>query len=106
MGDPVVAIAAVDEETAEDAARSIAVDYETFQPVMSINDALLPSDKPIHDYSENGNIHKSVSFDFGDTDDALLEADLLMEDLFFYQGSTHLPIEQHAAVARFHPDGK
>ena len=28
------------------------------------------------------------------------------EDLFFYEGNTHLPLEQHAAVADFGPDGK
>jgi 4-hydroxybenzoyl-CoA reductase subunit alpha len=30
----------------------------------------------------------------------------VFEDTFFYQGSTHLPIEQHAAVASIDPDGK
>ena len=30
----------------------------------------------------------------------------MFEDTFFYQGSTHLPIEQHAAVAALDPDGK
>ncbi len=30
----------------------------------------------------------------------------MYEDLFFYEGNTHLPLEQHAAVADFGPDGK
>ena len=30
----------------------------------------------------------------------------MFEDTFFYQGNTHLPIEQHAAVAAKDPDGK
>ena len=106
VGDPIVAVAAVDEETAEDAVRAIQVEYEDITPVMSISDALAPTDDPIHDYAEEGNIHKSVSFDFGDTGQALSEADVTLEDTFFYQGSTHLPLEQHAAVARVHPDGK
>ena len=106
VGDPIVAVAAVDEETAEDAVRAIQVEYEDITPVMSIPDALAPTDHPIHDYAEEGNIHKSVSFDFGDADQALSEADVTLEDTFFYQGNTHLPLEQHAAVARVHPDGK
>ena len=106
VGDPIVAVAAVDEETAEDAVRAIQVEYEDITPVMSISDALALTDDPIHDYAEEGNIHKSVSFDFGDTDQALSEADVTLEDTFFYQGSTHLALEQHAAVARVHPDGK
>src|SRR5206468_3674901 len=33
-------------------------------------------------------------------------ADLVREDVFFYEGNTHLPMEQHAAVAHATPDGK
>ena len=33
-------------------------------------------------------------------------ADRVFEDTFFYQGSTHLPIEQHAAVAAVDQDGR
>ena len=34
------------------------------------------------------------------------EADLVREDVFFFEGNTHLPMEQHAAVAQWAPDGK
>ena len=44
--------------------------------------------------------------EFGDTEKGFAEADRVYDDLFFYEGSTHLPIEQHAAVADFGPDGK
>jgi 4-hydroxybenzoyl-CoA reductase alpha subunit len=106
VGEPVVAVAAVDEETAEEAVRLIRVDYEDLPPVMSISDGAKPTATPIQAYAEDGNIHKSVSFEFGNTDAAFRNADLVLDDLFFYQGSTHLPLEQHAAVASFHPDGK
>src|SRR5437868_15430069 len=33
-------------------------------------------------------------------------ADLIREDTFFYEGNTHLPMEQHAAVGNFDPDNK
>ena len=39
-------------------------------------------------------------------DEALAKADHVFEDLFFYQGNTHLPIEQHASVAAVDGEGK
>jgi hypothetical protein len=29
-----------------------------------------------------------------------LLADLIQEDVFFYEGNTHLPMEEHAALSR------
>ena len=40
-----------------------------------------------------------MSLRFGDVEPGFAEAALVLDDLFFYQGSTHLPLEQHAAVA-------
>ncbi len=37
--------------------------------------------------------------EFGDVDDGFAEADEIFEDTFFYEGNTHLPMEQHGAVA-------
>ena len=39
-------------------------------------------------------------------EEGFARADRVYEDLFFYEGNTHLPMEQHAAVADFDPDGK
>ncbi|MDQ3805181.1 MAG: molybdopterin-dependent oxidoreductase, partial [Acidobacteriota bacterium] len=49
---------------------------------------------------------KSVHLEFGDLDAGFREADLVREDVFFYEGNTHLPMEQHAAVAHFDADDK
>ncbi|MCZ6768760.1 MAG: molybdopterin-dependent oxidoreductase [Acidobacteria bacterium] len=106
VGDPVVAIAALDEETAEEAVRLIEVEYEDLPPIMSIEDALKTKEPRIHDYGDGPNIHKLVSLEFGDTAEALEASDLVLEDTFFYQGSTHLPMEQHAAVGLWDLDGK
>ncbi len=106
VGDPVVAVAAVDEETAEEAVRRIHIEYADLVPVMSIQDGIQPSENPIQSYAEQGNIHKTISFEFGDTTSALIGTDLVLDDTFFYQGNTHLPMEQHAAVAIYQPDGK
>jgi 4-hydroxybenzoyl-CoA reductase alpha subunit len=109
VGDPVAAIAALDEDTAFDALDSIEVQYEPLPPIGSIEDAIdHPADSPqrIHEYGDGGNFHKLVTMEFGDTGSGFAKADRIYEDLFFYEGSTHLPLEQHAAVADFGPDGK
>jgi CO/xanthine dehydrogenase Mo-binding subunit len=48
IGDPVAAVAALDEETAEEACRVIAVEYAELDPVASIEDALDATDPQIH----------------------------------------------------------
>ncbi|MBA2563969.1 MAG: molybdopterin-dependent oxidoreductase, partial [Gemmatimonadetes bacterium] len=50
-------------------------------------------------------IHKLVALEFGDVEEGFREAERVREDLFFYQGNTHLPMEQHAALAHAEPDG-
>jgi 4-hydroxybenzoyl-CoA reductase subunit alpha len=110
VGDPVAAVVARDELTAFDALDLIDVEYEPLHVIASPEESLAhtaESGEPrIHDYGERGNIHKIVSLGFGDVEKAFADADLVFEDTFFYQGSTHLPIEQHAAVAAIDPDGK
>src|SRR3990170_194362 len=106
VGDPIAAVAAVDEETAERAADLIDVEYEVLPPIMSVEEALAQDKVRIHEYGDGPNIHKAVAFEFGDVEEGFRQADLVREDVFFYQGNTHLPMEQHAAVAQWSPDGK
>src|SRR5919199_1352958 len=106
IGDPVAAVTAIDEDVAFDAMNLIEVEYEPLDTISSIDEALLIDEPRIHNYGDGGNIHKKVSLEFGDIEDGFAEADLVREDTFFYEGNTHLPIEQHAAVAHFDSDGK
>jgi 4-hydroxybenzoyl-CoA reductase alpha subunit len=106
IGDPVAAVAAIDEDTAFDAMNLIEVEYEALPAIASIDEALLIDEPRIHEYGDGGNVHKKVSLEFGDVEEGFAEADLVREDTFFYEGNTHLPLEQHAAVAYFDPDNK
>jgi 4-hydroxybenzoyl-CoA reductase subunit alpha len=106
VGDPVAAVCAIDEESAEAAAKLIEVDYEVLPALMSIDEALARPDARIQDYGPYGNVHKEVSFDFGDVEQGFAEADYVREDSFFFEGNTHLPLEQHACLASYGPDGK
>jgi len=100
VGDPIAAVAATEEEIAAAACDAIAVDYEVLEPVMSVEAALeAPKDERIQDYGGPHNIHKLVALEFGDVDGAFSRAEHVREDVFFYQGNTHLPMEQHSAVA-------
>jgi 4-hydroxybenzoyl-CoA reductase subunit alpha len=106
IGDPVAAVAAIDEDTAFDAMNLIEVEYEKLQTITSIEEAVMIDEPRIQDYGDGGNVHKKVHLEFGDLDEGFAEADLIREDVFFYEGNTHLPMEQHAAVAHFDADGK
>ncbi|HEX4901112.1 MAG TPA: molybdopterin cofactor-binding domain-containing protein [Pyrinomonadaceae bacterium] len=106
VGDPVAAVAAIDEDTAFEAMNLIEVEYERLNTISSIEEALLIDEPRIHGYGDGGNIHKKVSLEFGDLEAGFAEADLVREDTFFYEGNTHLPMEQHAAVAHFDSDEK
>ena len=103
VGEPVAAVAAVDEETAEEAISLIKVEYEPIKAHMSIEDAIENQEPRIHDYGPEGNLHKVVSIDFGEVDKGLEEADHVREDVYFFQGNTHMPMEQHSAVAEWNP---
>lgn len=106
VGDPVAAVAAVDEDTAWAACRLIEVEYEELQTVGSIEEAAGTNEPRIHDYGVYGNVHKTVHLEFGDLDGGFAEADHVREDTFFFEGNTHLPMEQHATIAHFDADSK
>jgi 4-hydroxybenzoyl-CoA reductase alpha subunit len=106
IGDPVAAVAAIDEDVAFDAMNLIEVEYEPLNTISTIEEAVLIDEPRIHDYGDGGNVHKKVSLEFGNVEEGFAEADLVREDTFFYEGNTHLPMEQHAAVAHFDSDGK
>ncbi len=106
VGDPVAAVVARDERTAADALDDIEVDWEPLDTIADPQEALDRPEPRLHEYGEEGNIHKRVHFRFGDVDEALAGSDRVFDDVFFYEGNTHLPLEQHAAVAAVDPDGK
>jgi 4-hydroxybenzoyl-CoA reductase subunit alpha len=91
VGDPVAAVAAVDEETAAAALDAIRVEYDVLEPVTSIEGAMRePADEPIHDraYTRRPfNVHRQLAYDFGDLEAGFARADHVRE--------------QHSAVATY-----
>jgi 4-hydroxybenzoyl-CoA reductase subunit alpha len=106
VGDPVAAVIARDEVTADLAVNRIVVEYEPLRTFATTADSLAHPEPRIHDYGDHGNVHKAVALQFGDVDEAIANADHVFDDVFFFEGNTHLPLEQHASVALKDQDGK
>ena len=104
VGDPIAAVIAKDEQTCTEALELVEVKFKILPTISSPEEALQNPEPRIHDYGEQGNIHRIQSYEFGDVAEALAKSDHVFDDLFFYEGNTHLPIEQHASVAA--PDGE
>ncbi len=99
VGDPVVAVAALTEDDAHAAALAVVVEYESFPTIASVQEAIDTPEPQMHDYADSGNLHKLLSMEFGGLEQGFAEADEIFEDTVFYEGNTHLPMEQHATVA-------
>ncbi len=106
VGEPVAAVCAVDEETAEEALDLIDVEYQPLPAIFSIEEALAQEENKLHEETKRGNIMKEVHLDFGDVEEGFEEADLVREDTYFFEGTTHAPMEEHACVADCLADGK
>jgi 4-hydroxybenzoyl-CoA reductase alpha subunit len=106
VGDPVAAVIAATEEEAAAACELIAVEYELLKTIADPAEALANEEPRIHDHGDHGNVHKKIALEFGDVDASFAAADHVFDDTFFYEGNTHLALEQHAAIALLDPDGR
>ena len=58
VGDPVAAVAAIDEDAAFDAMNLIEVEYERLQTITSIAEGVMIDEPRIHEYGDGGNVHR------------------------------------------------
>ena len=98
-------MAAVDEDCAQEALDLIRVEYEPLTPVFDPILAMEDNAPQLHDHAD-GNISWRLYQDRGDVEQGLREADHIQEDRFVTQAVCHCPLEPHAAVAQFDPDGR
>jgi 4-hydroxybenzoyl-CoA reductase subunit alpha len=105
VGEPVAAVAAVDEDTANAALKLIQVEYEPLRAHFDVFESLASADPLIHDGRKEGNVSKRVHLAFGDVDAALADADEVVEGEYFFHGTTHAAIEPHCALAEYGADG-
>ena len=104
-GDAIAAVAADNELLCEEALKLIKVEYEVLPAITSIEEALAHPENRVNEHAKEGNISKHVHLAFGDVDAGLARSDVVVEGDYWYEGSTHTPIEPHCCVADFDPTG-
>ncbi|MEO0650326.1 MAG: molybdopterin cofactor-binding domain-containing protein [Planctomycetota bacterium] len=108
IGDEVAAVAAIDEDAAEEALDLIEVDYEELPVYFDPREALEQCTTAIHENPkkpERGNLSKRVELAFGDVDGGFDASDVVVENDYSFHGTTHTAIEPHCAVANYGADG-
>jgi 2-furoyl-CoA dehydrogenase large subunit len=90
VGEPLAVVVARDRYTAEDAAELVAVDYEAVDPVLDPV-AAASSDACVHDRS----------FHYGDVEDGLARADLVVRETFCVPTFSCTPVECYGVVCRW-----
>ena len=116
VGDPVAAVAAVNEDVAEEALSLIDVDYEELPAVFDESAALEPGAPLVHDprpeqqamFSKliqdlpgGSNLCSHFKLRRGDVEDGFRQADFVFENVFHSPPAQHVPLEPHVTVAQF-----
>ncbi|MDP6812686.1 MAG: 4-hydroxybenzoyl-CoA reductase subunit alpha [Alphaproteobacteria bacterium] len=99
-GEPVAAVAAVDEATAQQALALIEVEYEELPAYFTAEEARAEGAIDLHE-ERPGNIERDVHFDLGDVDGGMAEADLVREMTFQCAEVCQAQMEPHAAFAEY-----
>jgi 4-hydroxybenzoyl-CoA reductase alpha subunit len=105
IGDAVAAVAAVDEETAEEALDLIRVEYEELPAVVDPLNAMNEDAPLIHAHAPR-NISFKTDLAYGDVDKAFGICDYVREDRFETAPIRHGFIEPHAALAAWDHSGQ
>jgi CO/xanthine dehydrogenase Mo-binding subunit len=122
VGDPVVAVAAVTVDAAEEALTLIEVDYEELPAVLDVREALSSKATLVHDSVklpisgfadlaeikpvEGTNICTHFKLNRGDIEKGFAEADQIFEDTFTLPATQHSFLETHACIASLEPGGR
>ncbi len=129
IGDEVVAVAAIDLDTAEEAIRLIEVEYEPLPSVFDPEEAMKPGAPDIHepfeqesksewedwgvrrdkrtlDWRDAKNLSGRTTVAFGDVEKGFSQSDYVREDRFDTKATAHCALEPHAALAHFDSSGK
>jgi 4-hydroxybenzoyl-CoA reductase subunit alpha len=100
----VAAVAAINEDIAEEAAELIKVEYEELPGVYDPEDALLEGAPKVHDYVKN-NISVEYHWEFGDVEKAFAESYIVREDRFRTSRAITGFLEPPASLAYYDPSG-
>lgn len=117
IGEPVAAVAAIDEATAEDALEKIRIEYEPLPAVFDAREALSPGAPVVHpnlgSYPKGAlptpvagtNICSRLKVRKGDVEAGFAQSDFVFEHTFTTPAIQHCYIEPCAAIAQVDPSG-
>jgi 4-hydroxybenzoyl-CoA reductase subunit alpha len=100
VGEPVAAVAAVDEDTAQAALDLIALDIAPLPAYFTAKDALAPGATLLHE-KKPGNLEREVRQEFGDVEAGFKAADLVREAAYHYAEVTHAQMEPDCSLAHY-----
>lgn len=110
VGDEVAAVAAIDEDIAEKALQLIEVDYDILEPVLDFEQAyqhssVIHPEAGIHEmfpigFDPKNNVAATYHMQVGDTDKAMADCDVVVEQSFYTQAQAHAMMEPHTVNAR------
>jgi 4-hydroxybenzoyl-CoA reductase subunit alpha len=100
IGDEVAAVAAIDEDVAEEALNLIEVEYEPLPAVFDPEEAMKDGAPAIHEGpTVKNNVSETRHIEFGNVDEAFQTCDFVREDSFEMHPVAHACMEPHATVA-------
>jgi CO/xanthine dehydrogenase Mo-binding subunit len=119
VGEPVAAVIAEDELTAQEAAGKIVVEYEELKPILDVDTALAQGTPRIHetDFADgafrgfddfpgaSGNICQAVHVEWGNVDAAFAAAAHIAEGEFYFPMVYAYAMEPYVAIANFEAKG-
>ncbi|MCL4519675.1 MAG: molybdopterin-dependent oxidoreductase, partial [Thaumarchaeota archaeon] len=103
-GDPVLAVAAVDEQTALEAISKISVDYDVLPAVSTIEDAMGMNSPRIHEHATD-NIALRFDMKMGDVQRGFNQSDMIFEGTYSTHRVSTCSLEPHVCIATPDPDG-
>lgn len=105
VGDAVAAVAATQEDIAEEALGLIDVVYEVLPAACDPLEAMEEGAAQIHeDCERNMNVYRQI--EWGDVEEAFQECDHVREDTFYCSSQAHAALETHCAIASYSHDNK
>ncbi len=105
VGDEVAAVAAVDQDAAEEAIELIQVDYEVLPAVFDPEKAIEPGAPQIHMMSPT-NIIAELHLERGNVASGFEEAEVVLEQRFVYPNVSQAVMETTGCVANFDSSGR
>jgi len=106
IGDEVAAVAAVDDDLAEEAIELIEVEYELLMPVFDQEKAIEPESPAVHPELKEikQNIIRNIDFERGEGEAAFKKADIILEERFYTQPMHQCYLQTRDCVAAWHSD--